>query len=55
MFAWIAENAVTIIVAAVVFAAVILAVVKIIKDKKKGAVCSSGCAGCSCSGDCAHK
>ncbi len=53
MFAWIADNALTIAVAAVILALVGLAVFSLVKDKKsKKGGCTGNCAscgmGCSC-------
>ena len=49
MFAWIAENAVTIAVIAALLAAVGIAVFILVKDKKKkgsSGVCTGNCATC---------
>lgn len=55
MFDWIAANAGTLLVSAVLLALVILAVVKMVQDRKQGkSTCSMGCGGCPMSGTC-HK
>ena len=54
MFAWIAENAVTIIVTAVLLAVVGIAVFALIKEKKsKKGCCTGDCA--SCGMGCSYK
>ena len=53
MFAWIAENAITIIVIAAVLVLIGVALFSVIKDKKnKKGVCTGNCATCGmgCSG-----
>ncbi|MBQ7592603.1 MAG: FeoB-associated Cys-rich membrane protein [Clostridia bacterium] len=55
MFAWIAENALTVTVIAVILAAAGLAVFSLVRDKKKKkGGCTGNCAtcgmGCSCGG-----
>ncbi len=45
----------TILVGALLFAAVILAVIKIYKDKKKGHTCGGNCTGCAFSEECKKK
>ncbi len=53
MFAWIAENALTIAVLSVLLAAVALAVFSLIKDKKnKKGGCTGNCA--TCGMGCSH-
>ena len=54
MLSFITENLSTIIVGAVVAAVVVLIVLKLRKDKKKGTSCSCGsaCSGCPSSGMC---
>ena len=57
MFDWIAANAGTLLVSAVLLALVILAVLKMVRDRKQGKnTCSMGmgCGGCPMSGTC-HK
>lgn len=55
MFKWIAENWATLICGAAVIALVSLAVIKLVRDKKKGkSSCGCGCANCPMSGSC-HK
>lgn len=56
MFLWLAENAATIVVAAIVAAVLAVIIVKMIRDKKQGKTsCSCGCGGCpmrdTCHGD----
>ena len=47
MFVWIADNAVTLITAAVVLAAIAVAVITLVRDKKRGSGgCSGNCAAC---------
>ena len=53
MFAWIADNAVTVIAAAAVLIAVGIAVLSIVKQKKSGkGGCTGNCA--SCGGCCPY-
>lgn len=53
MLAFLAENAGTIIVLAILIAVLTAIVVKFIRDKKKGkSLCSCGCAGCPSSSTC---
>ena len=51
MFAWLAENAVTVIVVAILLVIIGVAVFSVVKDKKTGK-CTGNCAtcgmGCSC-------
>ena len=55
MFDWIAANAGTLLVSAVLLVLVILAVLKMVRDRKQGkSTCSMGCGGCPMSGTC-HK
>lgn len=55
MFDWIASNAGTLLVSAVLLVLVILAVLKMVRDRKQGkSTCSMGCGGCPMSGTC-HK
>ena len=54
-FMWIIENAHTLIVLGVVVLLVVLAVISVIKDRKKGRCsCGNSCAGCPMSSAC-HK
>ncbi len=53
MLNWLQAHAATVLVAALLLAAVVLAVVKIIKDKKSGRCsCGGSCSGCPMSGQC---
>ncbi len=53
MLAWLSANAVTVIVCSVIAAAVILAVISILTDKKKGrSSCGCSCSGCPMNGKC---
>ena len=55
MIEWIANNAGTLAVSAVLLILVGLAVAKMIRDRKQGkSTCSMGCGGCPMSGTC-HK
>lgn len=55
MAAFLRDNLGTIIVSAVIFLAVILVIVNMVKDKRKGKnSCGCGCSGCPSSGIC-HK
>ncbi len=55
MLEWLAANAATIIIAALLAAIVALAVIKLIKDRKKGiSSCGCKCGSCPISGAC-HK
>ncbi|NLH02272.1 MAG: FeoB-associated Cys-rich membrane protein [Clostridiales bacterium] len=47
MFEFISENLGSIIVGAVVFAVVLLAVIKIIRDRKSSSCSCGGCSGCA--------
>lgn len=56
MFAWLVENAATLLVAAAVAGIFIAIVVKMIRDKKQGKVsCSCGCGGCPMRDSCHGK
>ena len=56
MFAWIAENAVTIAAIAVILAMVAAAVVSLVKEKKrKSGGCTGNCATCGMGCSCADK
>ena len=46
MFAWIADNVVTIVVIAVMLVVIAVAVISLVKDKSKGGVCTGNCATC---------
>ncbi len=52
MFEWIANNAVTIITVAVLLVIVGIAVFVLVKDKKRGGVCTGNCA--TCRAACSH-
>ncbi len=55
MLAWLCENMATIIIAAVLIAAVIIIWVKMAKDKRQGkSSCGCGCSSCAMRGSC-HK
>ena len=45
----------TIIVCALIALAAVLAIMSIVKDKKKGGGCSCGCSSCSLGGSCPSK
>lgn len=56
MFAWIAENIVTIIICAVLAIMVAAIVVTLVKDKKKGeSSCGCKCGSCPMAGSCHSK
>lgn len=56
MAAWLAQNALTIAVIAVLILVIAAVVVVLIRDKKKHASpCGGKCAGCPYSGGCANK
>jgi hypothetical protein len=56
MIAWIAENLGTIIVSAVLIAAIVAVSLRLVKDRKKGkSSCGCGCASCAMSGACHNK
>ncbi len=53
MLAWLSENMATIIVCAIVFGFFAVAVVRIVRDRKKGKnSCGCGCADCPMNGRC---
>ena len=52
MFSWISENLITVGICAVIAALLVLAVISIVKNRKKGKTCSCGCEGCVYSGIC---
>ncbi len=55
MLEWLKANWATLVVGAAVIAIVVLAVIKIVRDKKAGkSSCGCGCANCPMSGSC-HK
>ena len=56
MITWISENIGTIVICAVLVAAVAAAIVKMVRDKKKGkSSCGCGCEGCAMSDSCHSK
>ena len=56
MFAWLAKNAVTVIICAVLIAVVAAIIYSMIRNKKKGkSSCGCGCADCPMSGSCHPK
>ena len=58
MFEWLAENLMTVIIIAVVAAVLVLDVIYLARQHKKGGMCSGcqGCSGCSdCKGCGSHK
>lgn len=46
IFAWLSANLATILICAVLIAVVALLIYSLIRDKKKGKSCCSGCSGC---------
>ncbi len=53
MLAWIAANAVTIIICALLIAAVTAIIIKLVSDKKKGrSSCGCNCGSCPMAGAC---
>lgn len=55
MFEWIAANASTLVVCALIAAAVILVIINAVRNRKNGkSSCSCGCSSCPMSGQC-HK
>ncbi|MCD8048378.1 MAG: FeoB-associated Cys-rich membrane protein [Clostridia bacterium] len=50
---WIINNLASVVVGMILLAAVIIAVCKLIKDRKHGG-CGNGCSGCSLAGKCPH-
>lgn len=53
MLEWLCANWPSLLVGAAVLALVVLAVIRIVRDKKKGrSSCGCGCAGCPMSGSC---
>ena len=56
MLAWITENIGTILISAGLLLIVVLIIVKLVKDKKKGnSSCGCNCAHCAMSGSCHQK
>ena len=56
MIAWMIENMATIILCAVLLAALAAVIVGMVRDKKKGkSSCGCGCANCAMSGACHSK
>ena len=53
MIEWFAENFITIIITAVVAAVLALDIIYLIRQHRKGGLCS-GCQGCSGCGECGH-
>ena len=53
MFTWIAENAVTVVAAAVVAALIGVALFSVVRSKKKKGGCTGDCVSCgACAGEC---
>lgn len=53
MFAWLMENMATIIISAILLAAVAAVIAGMVRGKRKGkSACGCGCAGCSMNGFC---
>jgi hypothetical protein len=52
MLSFLLENLAVIIMTMLIAAALAGAIAKIIRDKKNGLACSSGCGGCALSGHC---
>ena len=56
MLSWIAENAATIIVTAILLIVIAAVIVKLIRDKKRGrSSCGCQCANCPMAGKCHEK
>lgn len=56
MFTWISENKGTIIIGAMLAAAVVAVIVHMIQNKKRGrSSCGCGCSGCAMNGSCHPK
>jgi len=55
MISWISENIGTVLISAIIAGLVALAVISIIKNRKKGKKCSCGCEGCAFSDSCGGK
>ena len=53
MFAWIADNIVTITICIVLIAVIAAFIAGLVKNRKKGkSICGCGCSGCPMSGSC---
>lgn len=52
MLTFLIENLASIIITMLIAAALAGAIAKIIRDKKNGAACSSGCGGCAAADSC---
>ena len=56
MFTWISENMGTIVIGAILAAAVAAVIVHMVRNKKKGrSSCGCGCSGCAMNGSCHPK
>lgn len=56
MFAWLYENAATIIISAVILAVALAIIISSVRGRKKGkSSCGCGCAGCAMNGSCHAK
>ncbi len=56
MYFWIMENLGTVVVSALLLAAIAAILVGMLRDRKNGKTsCGSGCAGCPMSGSCRQK
>lgn len=54
MIAWIIENIASIIIVLVIATFAVIAVMSLIRNRKKGKSCSCGCEGCVYSGNCSE-
>ncbi|MBO4681442.1 MAG: FeoB-associated Cys-rich membrane protein [Clostridiales bacterium] len=52
MIAWLSENLITILICLVIAVFLVLAVINLVRNRKKGGKCSCGCDGCAYSGSC---
>lgn len=52
MVSWLSENLGTVLISAVIAGLVVLAVICLIRNRKKGRNCSCGCEGCLYSDSC---
>lgn len=52
MITWFSENIGTIVICLIIAVFVFVAIVSIIRNRKKGKSCSGGCDGCAYSGSC---